>query len=168
LTSAQTAARVSGTTAQRGPVTLFQSSTSPVPPRAFAASLLYKDIQIPPNLFHVGAPAFLPDANRISFVMTNHTDAQFTPGVSIDAPPTGDVERQAVASLRGYAYQVAAATIAWLDLDSTGKVYLEVAEDYAIVAGSRLKASRSRLARRCHPHASICRSPECRARSSLR
>jgi hypothetical protein len=51
---------------------------------------------------------------------------QFTPGVSIDTPPIGVAERQAVASLRGYAYQVAAATLAWLDLDSSGKVYLEV------------------------------------------
>jgi hypothetical protein len=50
------------------------------------------------------------------------------------------VERQAVASLRGYAYQVAAAALAWLDLDSSGKVYLEVAEDYATVAQHSLDA----------------------------
>jgi len=64
----------------------------------------------------------------------------FTPGASIDSTPTGEVERQAVASLRGYAYQVAAAALAWLDLDARGKVYLEVAEDYAIVARHSLDA----------------------------
>jgi hypothetical protein len=64
----------------------------------------------------------------------------FTPGASIDTPPAGDVERQAVASLRGYAYQVAAAALAWLDVDDSGKVYLEVAEDYATVAQHSLDA----------------------------
>jgi hypothetical protein len=64
----------------------------------------------------------------------------FTPGTSIDAPPIGDVERQAVASLRGYAYQVAAATLAWLDLSDDGKLFLEVAEDYATVAQQSLLA----------------------------
>lgn len=64
----------------------------------------------------------------------------FTPGTSIDTPPIGDAERQAVASLRGYAYQVAAAALAWLDLDSSGRVYMEVAEDYAIVAQQSLDA----------------------------
>jgi hypothetical protein len=68
------------------------------------------------------------------------TAGPFTPGASIDTPPAGDVERQAVASLRGYAYQVAAAALAWLDLDDRGKVYLEVAEDYATVAQRSLDA----------------------------
>lgn len=66
----------------------------------------------------------------------------FTPGASaIDAPPTGDVERQAVASLRGYAYQIAAATLAWFDIEEKGKIYLEVAEDYASVAQQALDAT---------------------------
>jgi len=66
----------------------------------------------------------------------------FTPGASaIDTPPIGDVERQAVASLRGYAYQVAAAALAWLDVDENGRIYLEVAEDYAIVAQQSLDAT---------------------------
>jgi hypothetical protein len=64
----------------------------------------------------------------------------FTPGKTIDAPPVGDVERQAVASLRGYAYQVAAATLAWLDLSDDAKLFLEVAEDYATVAQQSLDA----------------------------
>ena len=54
----------------------------------------------------------------------------FTPGTSVDSTPIGEAERQAVASLRGYAYQVAAAALAWLDLDANGKVYLEVAKVY--------------------------------------
>jgi len=66
----------------------------------------------------------------------------FTPGASaIDTPPIGDVERQAVASLRGYAYQVAAAALAWLDVDENGRIYLEVAEDYVTVARQSLDAT---------------------------
>jgi hypothetical protein len=64
----------------------------------------------------------------------------FTPGTFIDAPPVGEVERQAVASLRGYAYQVAVAALAWLDLSDNGKLFLEVAEDYATVAQQSLDA----------------------------
>jgi hypothetical protein len=65
----------------------------------------------------------------------------FTPGASaIDTPPIGDVERQAVAS-RGYAYQVAAAALAWLDVDENGRIYLEVAEDYVTVARQSLDAT---------------------------
>jgi hypothetical protein len=71
---------------------------------------------------------------------SSSTAGSFTPGASIDTPPAGDVERQAVASLRGYAYQVAAAALAWLDLDNSGKVYLEVAEDYATLAQHSLDA----------------------------
>jgi hypothetical protein len=64
----------------------------------------------------------------------------FAPGSSIDTPPVGAVERQAVASLRGYAYQVVAAALAWLDLNDSGRVYLEVAEDFATVARQSLDA----------------------------
>jgi hypothetical protein len=76
--------------------------------------------------------------------LTNDPDSAgpFTPGASaIDTPPIGDVERQAVASLRGYAYQVAAAALAWLDVDENGRIYLEVAEDYATVAQKSLDAT---------------------------
>jgi hypothetical protein len=66
----------------------------------------------------------------------------FTAGASaIDTPPIGDVERQAVASLRGYAYQVVAAALTWLDVDEDGRIYLEVAEDYATVAQQSLDAT---------------------------
>ena len=54
--------------------------------------------------------------------------------------PIGDEARQAVESLRGYAYQVTAAALAWIDLNDKGKLFLEVAEDYAIVADNDLRA----------------------------
>lgn len=52
----------------------------------------------------------------------------------------GDPSRQAVASLRGYAYQLYATSIAWLDLREDGELYVEVAEDYAVVLGEALNA----------------------------
>jgi tetratricopeptide (TPR) repeat protein len=52
----------------------------------------------------------------------------------------GDAARQAVDSLRGYAYQVTAAALAWLDLDERGRLFLEVAEDYAVVASNVIEA----------------------------
>jgi hypothetical protein len=54
--------------------------------------------------------------------------------------PVGDPTREAVSSLRGYAYQVAASAIAWLGLDNESRLYLEVAEDYAVIAAEALKA----------------------------
>ena len=64
----------------------------------------------------------------------------FTPGPSFDAAPVGEKERQATAALRGYAYQVIAATLAWLDIDEKERLYLEVAEDYATLAGDAIRA----------------------------
>ncbi|MCY4652593.1 MAG: hypothetical protein OXC95_05450, partial [Dehalococcoidia bacterium] len=58
----------------------------------------------------------------------------FNPGSSSQLVPQADPARQAIASLRGYAYQVLATALAWLDLDEDSQIYLEVAEDYAIVA----------------------------------
>jgi hypothetical protein len=54
--------------------------------------------------------------------------------------PQGDAARQAVDSLRGYAYQITAAALAWLDLDERSRLFLEVAEDYAVVAGNAMEA----------------------------
>lgn len=54
--------------------------------------------------------------------------------------PQGDIARQAVDSLRGYAYQVTAAALAWLDVEATSKIFLEVAEDYAVVAKNSISA----------------------------
>lgn len=64
----------------------------------------------------------------------------FTPGPTLISEPVGEAERQAVDSLRGYAYQIAASAAAWLDLDGTARLYLEVAEDYATVAANVLSA----------------------------
>jgi hypothetical protein len=75
-----------------------------------------------------------------SLVSISSPTSQFGPGAPVDPVPVGDAPRQAVASLRGYAYQVAAATLAWLDLDGSGRVYLEVAEDYSTVAEHSLEA----------------------------
>lgn len=45
-----------------------------------------------------------------------------------------EAARQAVAPLRGYAYQLHASVAAWIRLPSEGELYLEVAEDYAQLA----------------------------------
>ncbi len=67
-------------------------------------------------------------------------DNFFTPGKETDLVPEGDTVRQAVASLRGYAYQVLASALAWVDIGETERIYLEVAEDYAIIARETLNA----------------------------
>ncbi|MGD0188425.1 MAG: hypothetical protein ABSC25_24715 [Roseiarcus sp.] len=53
----------------------------------------------------------------------------FNAGKAADLVPEGEAARQAVGSLRGYAYQVLAATLEWVDLDEKGRLFLEVAED---------------------------------------
>lgn len=52
----------------------------------------------------------------------------------------GDAAREAVASLRGYAYQVYASALAWLDLPPGSEMHLEVAEDFAVAAAGSLDA----------------------------
>jgi hypothetical protein len=59
-------------------------------------------------------------------------------------PPIGDAAREAIASLRGYAYQIVASTLAWLDLSAEEVLYLEVAEDFAVVAQNALKATQAK------------------------
>lgn len=54
--------------------------------------------------------------------------------------PKADEARQAVHTLRGFVYQVAAAALAWLDIDEHSRIYLEVAEDYARVARGAIRA----------------------------
>ncbi len=71
-------------------------------------------------------------------VADDNPNSIFTPGTSFDTAPKGDPERQAIDSLRGYAYQVAVSALAWLDVGETQRIYLEVAEDYAIVADNVL------------------------------
>lgn len=50
----------------------------------------------------------------------------------------GEEARQAIDSLGGYAYQLLATTLAWLQLQKGETIYLEVAEDYAIAATETL------------------------------
>ena len=64
----------------------------------------------------------------------------FNAGPSAGLVPQGDTARQAVDSLRGYAYQALAAALAWLDIDEHGKLFLEVAQDYAVIANQALNA----------------------------
>ena len=69
-----------------------------------------------------------------------NTNDFFNAGTTRGTLPKGDVARQAVDSLRGYAYQALAAALAWLDVDERSHLYLEVAEDYAIIADQALSA----------------------------
>ena len=64
----------------------------------------------------------------------------FTAGPRLSDPPHGDAKRQAVDSLRGYAFQLYAGALAWLALGEGEDLYLEVAEDYAIVAQEAMEA----------------------------
>jgi branched-chain amino acid transport system ATP-binding protein len=47
-----------------------------------------------------------------------------------------DAARQAIAALRGYAYQLHQSAAAWIKLSANDQLYLEVAEDFAEVARS--------------------------------
>ena len=62
----------------------------------------------------------------------------FNAGASAQIVPEADNARQAVSALRGYAYQVLATTLAWIDLDEQSRLFLEVAEDYATIANRAL------------------------------
>ena len=52
----------------------------------------------------------------------------------------GDTTRQAIGALRGYAYQIYATAVAWLELDGQSQLHVEVAEDYAVATRSALQA----------------------------
>jgi hypothetical protein len=64
----------------------------------------------------------------------------FNQGPRLTGRPSGDPAAQAIASLRGYAYQLYASGLAWLDLRQGEELYLEVAQDYAVAAGDALRA----------------------------
>ena len=64
----------------------------------------------------------------------------FNAGTAADVVPKSDAARQAVDALRGYVYQALAAALAWLEIDENEKLFLEVAEDYAVMAKSALGA----------------------------
>jgi hypothetical protein len=50
--------------------------------------------------------------------------------------PAGETARQAIAPLRGYAYQLHQSLAAWIRLPTDGVLYLEVAEDYATLVNN--------------------------------
>lgn len=57
-----------------------------------------------------------------------------------ETTPQGDPTKEAIASLGGYVYQIYQSALAWTDLEDDELLYLEVAEDYAIVASNDLQA----------------------------
>lgn len=63
----------------------------------------------------------------------------FSAGPRLDAQPVGDPRRQAVASLRGYAYQLHVSALAWVGLKAGQQLFLEVAEDYALTLAGALE-----------------------------
>jgi tetratricopeptide (TPR) repeat protein len=66
----------------------------------------------------------------------------FNAGPRLSAPvgdPVGDPKRQAIASLRGYAYQLYVSALAWISLKQGERLFLEIAEDYAIAANGALQ-----------------------------
>ena len=54
--------------------------------------------------------------------------------------PLGDPSREAINSLRGYVYQMYQSALAWTELEDDEFLYLEVAEDFALVAKDALEA----------------------------
>lgn len=58
--------------------------------------------------------------------------------------PSGDPKRQAVAALRGYAYQLYVSALAWLTLPDGAILHLEVAEDYAVATREALAGAQVR------------------------
>jgi hypothetical protein len=63
----------------------------------------------------------------------------FNQGPRLSDAPSGDPTAQAIASLRGYAYQLYASGLAWLDLRPGQELYLEVAQDYAVATQEALR-----------------------------
>ena len=52
----------------------------------------------------------------------------FNQGPRLPDAPSGDPAAHAIASLRGYAYQLYASALAWLDLKPGEELHLEVAQ----------------------------------------
>ena len=64
----------------------------------------------------------------------------FNQGLRLSDSPSGDPSARAIASLRGYAYQLYASGLAWLELRPSQELYLEVAQDYAVATQEALRA----------------------------
>ena len=58
----------------------------------------------------------------------------------LEKTPLGDSSKEAINSLRGYVYQIYQSVLAWIELEEDELLYLEVAEDFSIVAEGALKA----------------------------
>lgn len=73
--------------------------------------------------------------------MSDHKITEFGTGDQAWAIPDGEAARQAIAALRGYVYQIHQTLSAWISLRGDDELYVEAAEDYALVAKSpdRLK-----------------------------
>ncbi|MDD5274001.1 MAG: hypothetical protein PHU14_14950, partial [Methylovulum sp.] len=54
--------------------------------------------------------------------------------------PKGDKAREAIDALKGYVYQIYQSALAWIELGTEEFLFLEVAEDYAVVAANVLNA----------------------------
>ncbi|AJY43592.1 hypothetical protein BW21_1269 [Burkholderia humptydooensis] len=72
--------------------------------------------------------------------MANHTITAFGPALTPWALSQEEAARQAIASLRGYVYQLHSSVAAWMRLPPDGELHLEVAEDYAELLTSPDKA----------------------------
>lgn len=90
----------------------------------------------------VDASAAYPDSAPLS----DRASGGYVPLMSLSPPYhaheiEGEGARQAVHALRGYAYQLFASAIAWLELRGDEELHLEVAEDYAVATGTALTAT---------------------------
>src|SRR6267378_2917863 len=83
----------------------------------------------------------------VSWESLMETPDTFAIGPRLSDAPQGDVTRQAVAALRGYAFQLYGSVLAWLELKVGEALFLEVAEDYAVVAQDALKAVQAKETR---------------------
>ena len=70
-----------------------------------------------------------------------NVDELVNAGTTADDVPKGNTARQAVHALRGYAYQTLKAALAWIDIEEDGRLFLEVAEDYATIVKGALQAT---------------------------
>lgn len=62
-------------------------------------------------------------------------------------PPRANQRRQAVSALQGYAYQIWVTALAWVRLKPFQRLYIEVAEDYALVRNKVFEATQVKHAK---------------------
>lgn len=60
--------------------------------------------------------------------------------MTITTIPRGNEAREAIDALKGYVYQIYQSALAWIELKPEEFLFLEVAEDYAVVAADALNA----------------------------